>query len=237
MNKDDFKIKIFADGADIDNMIKMYQTGLISGFTTNPTLMKKAGVKNYRDFALKAIEIIPNLPISFEVFSDDFKEMEVEARKIGSWGKNIYVKIPIINTKGESSINLIRKLSSEGLKLNITAILTIEQVEKTLINLIPGVGAYISVFAGRIADTGIDPVPVMQKTAKMCSDISGVESLWASSREILNIYQAQACNVDIITVTDAILEKIPNLGKDLNQLTLETVKMFYNDAISLRYKI
>ncbi|MDR0713189.1 MAG: transaldolase [Bacteroidales bacterium] len=237
MTKKDFKIKIFADGADINGMLEMYRAGFVSGFTTNPSLMKKAGVTDYEKFALEAVKAIPDLPLSFEVFSDDFEAMEKEARKIRSWAGNIYIKIPVTNTKGLSSANLIRKLSAEGFKLNITAILTLEQVEQVLKSLTPGVGAYISVFAGRIADTGVNPIPVMQQTVKMCKDVAKVESLWASTRELLNIFQAQECGVDIITVTNDILKKIPNIGKDLTQLSLETVQMFFNDAKSLGYKI
>jgi transaldolase len=237
MTKEDFRIKIFADGAEIQGMLEMYHLGLASGFTTNPTWMKKAGVADYVQFAMEAVKAIPDFSLSFEVFSDDFEAMEKEARKIGSWAKNIYVKIPITNTSGQSSIPLIRNLSSEGFKLNITAIMTIAQVDRVLENLTPGAGAYISVFAGRIADTGVNPMPVMQEAAKKCKNVSGVESLWASTRELLNIFQAQECGVDIITVTNDILKKIPNIGKDLEQLSLETVQMFYTDAKSLGYTI
>lgn len=237
MNKEDLKIKVFADGAEIQGMVEMYHLGLVSGFTTNPTLMKKAGVADYVQFAMEAAKKITDLPLSFEVFSDDFETMEKEARKIGSWAKNVYVKIPITNTKGQSSIPLIKKLSAEGLKLNITAIMTLAQVGRVLENLTPGMGAYVSIFAGRIADTGVNPLPVMQEAAKMCRTVAGVESLWASTRELINIFQAQECGVDIITVTNDILKKIPNVGKNLEQLSLETVQMFYNDAKSLGYTI
>jgi transaldolase len=231
-------IKIFADGADINGMLEMYRTGFVKGFTTNPTLMKKAGVENYEKFARAAIEVIPDLPISFEVFSDDFETMENEARKIGSWGDNVYIKIPITNTQGESSSGLIKKLSAEGFRLNVTAILTLQQVETVLKNISPGSnGTIVSVFAGRIADTGINPVPLMKETAKMCKSVTKVESLWASTRELLNIFQAEECGADIITVTNDILKKLPNIGKNLTQLSLETVQMFYNDAKSLGYKI
>jgi transaldolase len=237
MTKNDFQIKIFADGADIKGMLEMYHAGFISGFTTNPSLMKKAGVIDYETFAKEAVKAISDLPLSFEVFSDDFDTMEREARKIGNWADNVYTKIPVTNTKGESSAPLIKKLSADGFKLNITAILTLTQVEQVIKSLTPGVGAYISVFAGRIADTGIDPIPVMKETAAMCRSVEGVESLWASTRELLNIFQAQACGVDIITVTNDILKKVSNIGKDLTRLSLETVQMFYNDAKSLGYKI
>jgi transaldolase len=237
MTRNDFNIKIFADGADINGMLEMYSAGFISGFTTNPTLMKKAGVTSYEQFALEAVKAIPDLPLSFEVFADELENMEREARKIGSWADNVYIKIPVTNTRGESSAPLIKRLSAEGFKLNITAILTLEQVEGVLRNLSPGVGAYISVFAGRIADTGIDPVSIMKETAKMCKAVAKAESLWASTRELLNIFQAQDCGVDIITVTNDILKRLQNVGKDLTQFSLETVQMFYNDARSLGFKI
>jgi transaldolase len=237
MTREDFRIKVFADGAEIQGMLEMYRLGLVSGFTTNPTLMKKAGVVDYAHFAREAVEAIPDLPLSFEVFSDDFETMEKEARKIGKWGKNVYVKIPVTNTAGESSNALIKRLSAEGFRLNITAIMTLAQVEGVLKGLTPGSGAYISIFAGRIADTGVNPLPVMKDAVKMCRDVAGVESLWASTRELLNIFQAQECGVDIITVTNDILKKLPNVGKNLDRLSLETVQMFYNDAKSLGYTI
>jgi len=237
MTRDDFKIKIFADGADVNGMKEMYNAGYVSGFTTNPSLMKKAGIKDYEAFALQIVSEITDLPLSFEVFSDDLETMEKEARKIGSWAKNVYVKIPVTNTKGESTTSLIKKLSAEGLKLNITAILTLDQVEQVVGALSPGVGAYVSVFAGRIADTGIDPMPIMRQATQICRRIDGVLSLWASTREVLNIFQAQECGVDIITVTNDVLKKLPMVGKDLTKLSLETVHMFYNDAQSLGYKI
>jgi transaldolase len=237
MNRNDFEIKIFADGADIEGMREEYKKGYVSGFTTNPTLMKKAGVKDYEAFAIEIAKEITDLPLSFEVFSDDIESMEKEARKIGSWGDNIYIKIPVTNTKGESTAGLIKKLSAEGFKLNITAILTIEQVEDVVDALSPDAGAYVSVFAGRIADTGVDPVPAMKRTVEICRTKAGVESLWASTRELLNIFQAQDCGVDIITVTNDILKKLPMVGMDLTKLSLETVQMFYNDGQSLGYKL
>ena len=237
MTRDDFKIKIFADGADINGMREEYKKGYVSGFTTNPTLMKKAGVSDYEAFAREIAKEITDLPLSFEVFSDDFESMEKEARKIGSWGDNIFIKLPVTNTKGISTAGLIKKLSSEGFKLNITAILTLGQVDDVVKALTPGVGAYVSVFAGRIADTGVDPIPVMKETVDICRSKAGVESLWASTRELLNIFQAQECGVDIITVTNDILKKLPMVGMDLSELSLDTVRMFHNDATSLGYKI
>jgi len=237
MTRDDFKIKIFADGADINGMKEMYKAGYVSGFTTNPSLMKKAGVLDYEAFALEVVQEITNLPLSFEVFSDDFAVMEKEAEKIGSWADNVYIKIPVTNTKGEPSDKLIKRLSAEGLKLNITAILTLKQVDQVLNALTPGSRVFISVFAGRIADTGVNPLPIMKQAADMCHSFAGVESIWASTRELLNIFQAQECGVDIITVTNDILKKLPLIGKDLSDLSLDTVKMFSMDAKSLGYKI
>ena len=237
MNRDDFKIKIFADGADINGMKEMYAAGYVSGFTTNPTLMKKAGVTDYVSFAKSIAAEITDLPLSFEVFSNDFEVMEQEARKISSWGKNVYVKIPVTNSQGEPSYNLIRKLSAEGMKLNVTAILTIEQIKNVVSVLTPNVGAYVSVFAGRIADTGLDPMPTMRFAAEHCKTVTKAESLWASTRELINIFQAQACGVDVITVTNDILKKLHLIGYDLAQLSLETVQMFHNDAVGLGYKI
>jgi len=237
MNRGDFRIKIFADGADIKGMKEMYALGVVSGFTTNPTLMKKAGVTDYAAFASQIAREITDLPISFEVFADDFLTMEQEARKIAAWGKNVYVKIPITNSKGESSIPLIKKLSSDGFQLNITAVFTIEQVDSILEAFKPGISSIVSVFAGRIADAGVDPMPIMRKTAELCRQVKGAESLWASTRELLNIFQAQECGVDIITVTNDILARLKYIGKDLSQFSLETVQMFRSDAVSLGYKI
>jgi len=237
MNRSDFSIKIFADGADAKGMKEMYAIGVVSGFTTNPTLMKKAGVTDYATFASQIAGEITDLPLSFEVFADDFSTMEQEARKIAAWGKNVYVKIPITNSKGESSVPLIKKLSSDGFQLNITAVFTIEQVESVLEALKPGINTFVSVFAGRIADAGVDPMPIMRKAAELCRQVKGAESLWASTRELLNIFQAQECGVDIITVTNDILAKLKYVGKDMTLFSLETVQMFRNDAVSLGYKI
>ena len=237
MEQNDLHIKIYADGADAEGMKEMYAGGYVSGFTTNPTLMKKAGVSDYAVFAAPIAAEIQDLPLSFEVFSDDFESMEKEARIISSWGKNVYVKIPVTNSKGEPSLDLVRKLSADGMKLNVTALLTIEQVEEVVKVLTPGVGAYVSVFAGRIADTGVDPCKIMRQTASICRTVPGVESLWASTRELFNLFQAQDCGVDIITVTNDILKKLPFVGRDLRQLSLETVQMFRKDAVSLGYQI
>lgn len=233
----DLKIKLFADGADISAMKEAYKVGIVKGFTTNPTLMKKAGVTNYEAFARAVLAEIHDLPISFEVFSDEFDEMEIQARKIASWGKNVKIKIPITNTKGESSISLIKKLSAAGLSLNITAILTLEQIRDIVEALSDGAKSIVSVFAGRIADTGRDPVPLMREAASIVKARSDTELLWASSRELLNIFQAEYCGCHIITVTNDILKKFPLVNKDLAELSLDTVRMFYEDAQSLGYRI
>jgi transaldolase len=232
-----FKIKLYADGADLEGMIEEYKKGIASGFTTNPTLMKKAGVKSYEEFAKAALKAIPDLPISFEVFSDDLAGMEREARKIGSWGNNVYIKIPVTNTKGESTAPLVKKLSHDGLKLNVTAILTVDQVKtisKALSSTTPSI---VSVFAGRIADTGVDPMPIMKESVKILKSNPKAELLWASTRELLNLIQAESCGCHIITITNDILKKVPLVGKDLNELSLETVQMFYSDAQSAGYNI
>jgi transaldolase len=232
-----FRIKLFADGADLQEMVQEYKKGIVQGFTTNPTLMKKAGVKNYKEFAQSALKEIPDLPISFEVFSDDFAEMEQEARKVARWGNNVYIKIPITNTKGESSIPLIKKLSHDGLKINVTAILTYDQVKGAVDALSSSTPAIISVFAGRIADTGVDPVPIMRQSSQLLSSKQNIELLWASSRELFNLFQAEACGCQIITITNDILKKLTLVGKSLDDLSLDTVKMFYNDAHSSGYTI
>jgi len=231
------KIKLFADGADLPAMQEAYGKGLVKGFTTNPTLMKKAGVRDYEAFAKTVLSTITDLPISFEVFADEFDAMEREARQIAGWGHNANIKIPITNTRGESSIPLIKKLSADGMPLNVTAVLTLEQVEAVAGALSDGARCIVSVFAGRIADTGRDPVPVMQEAAAILKSRPGTELLWASSRELLNIIQAEQCGCHIITVTPDILKKLPLLGKDLIALSLDTVKMFHYDAQSAGYQI
>ncbi len=232
-----FKIKLYADGADLSGMIEEYKKGIVSGFTTNPTLMKKAGVKSYEEFARAAVAAIPDLPISFEVFSDDFPGMEREARKIASWGRNVYIKIPVTNTKGISTAPLIKKLSHDGLNLNVTAILTADQVKTVSQALSPDTPSIVSVFAGRIADTGVDPIPIMKESAKILKVCPKAELLWASTRELLNLMQAESCGCQIITITNDILKKVTLVGKDLSELSLETVQMFNNDAQSAGYKI
>jgi len=233
----DMGIKLFQDGAELDRMLDAWKRGLVDGFTTNPTLMRKAGVSDYREFARKAIAAIPDLPISFEVFSDDFDTMEREAREIASWGGDTYVKIPITNTKGESTAPLIRKLSTEGFSLNVTAILTLDQVETVAAAAAAGARTIVSVFAGRIADTGVDPVPIMTKAAAILKNLPKTELLWASPREVLNIVHAQDCGCHIITATPDLIAKVPLFGKDLRQYSLETVKMFYEDAHAAGFKL
>jgi len=233
----ELKVKLFADGAEKLGMIEMYNNPLISGFTTNPTLMKIAGIKNYKEFAKDILQSISDKPISFEVFSDDLNEMEDQAMEIASWGSNVNVKIPITNTKGLSCENLITRLSSKGVKTNVTAMMTVDQVKKVLPGLSKGVGGYVSVFAGRIADAGHDPLPVMENVMKLLSETSNVELIWASPRELYNVVQANSIDCHIITATNSILKKLSIIGKDLNQFSLETVQMFYNDANEAGYHI
>ena len=237
MNKADLKVKLFSDGADVADMLRVYKEGLVRGFTTNPTLMKKAGICDYQAFALEALSHITDCPISFEVFSDDFASMEREARIIHAWGPNVNIKIPVMNTQGQSSAPLIKKLSAEGMQLNVTAILTLQQVREVVDALAPDVPAIVSVFAGRIADTGRDPIPVMQQARDIIRQKPLAELLWASTRELLNIFQADACGCDIITVTPDILKKLAMYNKDLHQLSLETVRMFYQDAQAAGFKL
>ena len=231
------KIKLFQDGAELNSMIEAKRRGLVSGFTTNPTLMRKAGISDYKSFASKVIAEIPDLPISFEVFSDDFETMEREAREIASWGGNTYIKIPITNTKGELAGPLIRKLSRENFSLNVTAMLTIDQVEIVAAEANPTARTIVSMFAGRIADTGVDPIPVMSKALDLLKHLPRAELLWASPREVLNVVQAEACGCHIITATPDIISKIAVLGRDLRQYSLETVRMFYEDARAAGFRL
>lgn len=227
---ENMRIKIFADGADKAGMLDMYAVPCIKGFTTNPTLMRKAGIKDYRAFALDIVKTIPDRPISFEVLSDEFPEMERQAHEIASWGRNVYVKIPITNTRCEPSFDLIRRLTCSGIKLNVTAMMSLGQVNDLARCLADGASAYVSVFAGRIADTGRDPVPLMAEAVDLLRDVPNAELIWASPRELLNIFQADEIGCHIITVTNDILKKLPLIGKDLREYSLETVKMFYGDA-------
>jgi len=231
----ELKIKIFADGANVTEMKKVYSEGIVKGFTTNPTLMKKDGVRDYVAFAKDVLSEIKDMPISFEVFTDDFESMERQAREIGSWGDNVFIKIPITNTKGEPSYELIKKLSDDGMKLNITAILTLEQIKNVSKSINEKTPAIVSLFAGRIADTGRDPIPYIKESLNILKGNSNAELLWASSRELLNIFQAEECGCHIITVTNDLLKKLQMVNKDLKELSLDTVKMFYNDASSAGY--
>lgn len=233
----DLKVKIFADGADFDGIMKMYANPLIKGFTTNPTLMRKAGVADYEAFARKLLAAVPDRPISLEVFADDFDEMERQALAIASWGKNVNVKIPVTNTKREFSGQLVRKLSAAGVSVNVTAMFTLEQVRRVVDCLAPGTHAIVSIFAGRVADSGIDPVPLMAEAVRILKAKPRAELIWASPRELINIFQADAIGCHIITVTNDILAKLPLVGKDQEQYSLETVQMFYRDAAAAGYSI
>ncbi|MGA9364100.1 MAG: transaldolase [Bacteroidota bacterium] len=232
-----FRVKIFADGADVASMVEMYHDPIISGFTTNPTLMRKAGVKEYRSFAREVLEVIKAKPISFEVFSDDFGEMERQAKEIASWGKNVAVKIPVTNTRGKSSVELIAKLSKANVRVNVTAMMTLEQVMGVVPALADGPGGYVSVFAGRIADSGTDPVPIMAEIVAYLRSFPKIELIWASPREALNIVQAESIGCHIITATNDVLKKLPLIGKDLGEFSLDTVKMFYGDARAAGYNL
>lgn len=235
---ENLKIKIFADGAESAAMRDLARKPFIKGFTTNPTLMRKGGVSDYAAFAKEVLAAIPDKPISFEVFSDNFTEMERQAKLIASWGKNVYVKIPITNTKGESSLPLVKRLASNGIKVNVTAILTLSQVKGTAKVLLPDTPSVVSVFAGRIADTGRDPVPVMREAKKLLARNKKSELLWASTREVFNIVQAEEAGCRIITVPNDILKKLDKLfGYDLAELSLDTVKMFYEDGRQAGYSL
>jgi transaldolase len=227
---DQLSVKIFADGADLPGMLELYRQPCIKGFTTNPTLMRKAGIADYRGFAHDVIAAIPDRPISFEVFSDEFCEMERQAREIASWGDNVYVKIPVTNTRGESAGALVKRLSHAGVKLNVTALLPLEQVREIVDCVGGGAPACISVFAGRMADTGVDPVPMMAEAVKILRAAPNAELIWASPRELLNIFHADAIGCHIITVTHDILKKLSLVGRDLHEYSLDTVKMFHTDA-------
>jgi transaldolase len=231
-NIEDLGIKIFADGADRGGMLEMYSKPYIKGLTTNPTLMKKAGIKNYKAFALEILTEIKDKPISFEVFSDEFPEMERQAMEIAAWGDNVYVKIPVTNTKGESSAKLVDELSARSVKLNVTAIMTLPKVREVAESLKPDVPSYVSVFAGRIADTGRDPLPMMRESLEVLKNLPAAELIWASPRELLNIFQADEIGCHVITVTNDILKKLSIVGYDLNEYSLDTVKMFHADAVA-----
>ena len=231
------KVKLFADGAEKAGMVEVSRNPLIRGFTTNPTLMRKAGVREYRGFAREVLDAIPDRPISFEVFADEFEAMERQALEIASWGRQVYVKIPITNTLGAPSNAVVQRLARRGVKLNITAITTLEQVRSISAALADGPSSYVSVFAGRIADTGRDPVPLMAEAVEILRPHPNLELLWASPRELLNVFQADAIGCHIITATPDLLKKLSLVGKDLGEFSLDTVKMFYEDARKAGYSL
>ncbi|MGA7220098.1 MAG: transaldolase [Candidatus Sulfotelmatobacter sp.] len=233
----ELRVQIFADGADKASMLELYRQPYIKGFTTNPTLMRKAGVTDYERFALEILEHISDRPISFEVFADDEIEMERQARKIARWASNVYVKIPVTNTHRAPMSSLIRRLSADGIQVNATALLALEQVRQIAQALKGGAPSYISVFAGRVADTGRDPVPLMKSALEIMAPEPQMQLVWASPRELLNICQADDIGCQIITVTSDVLKKIPLIGKDLHEYSLETVKMFHNDAAQSKYTL
>jgi transaldolase len=233
----DLKVKLFADGADRAGILRMYSNPLIRGFTTNPTLMRKAGVTDYEAFAKDIVSAIPDRPISLEVFADEFSEMERQALKISGWGENVYTKIPVTNTRGESSLDLVCRLARRGVKLNVTALMTLQQVKEVAAALAGGPLAYVSMFAGRIADTGRDPVPVMAEAVEILRPHSNIELIWASPRELLNILQADSVGCHIITATNDLLHKLELVGKDLEDYSLDTVKMFHRDAAQAGYEL
>ena len=234
---DELKVKIFADGADKAGMLEMYAKPFVKGLTTNPTLMKKAGITDYRAFCKDILTSIKDKPLSFEVFSDDFAEMERQALEIASWGENVYVKIPVTNTKQQTCYTLVKKLADQKVKLNVTALMTLDQVRDVVASLNPSIPSYVSVFAGRVADTGVDPVPVMAKAVEMLKVAPAAELIWASPRELLNIFQADEIGCHVITVTNDILKKLSLVGYNLDEYSLDTVKMFYKDAVDAGFKL
>lgn len=236
-NVSDLHVKIFADGADKAGMLEMSRNPLIKGFTTNPTLMRKAGITHYEAFALDILQYLPDSPISFEVFSDNLDEMFNQALKIASWGPNVYVKIPVTNTRGESTCQMVEALAEANVKQNVTAIMTLDQVRDVTQALSKGPAACVSVFAGRIADTGRDPMDIMIASVEMLRPFPQLELIWASPRELLNVFQADDIGCHIITVTNDILKKMDIVGKDLNEFSLETVKMFYEDALKAGFSL
>jgi transaldolase len=231
------KVKLFADGADKQTMLGLYADPRIQGFTTNPTLMRKAGISDYEAFARDILQAIPDRHISLEVFADDLPEMERQARKIATFGPNVYTKIPVTNTKSESTAPLVRSLALDGIKVNVTAILTMRQVEEVIAALSGGAPSCVSIFAGRIADTGVDPLPMMTESVRLTGPHPGMEIIWASPRELLNVFQADAIGCHIITATADILKKLSLVGKDLGGYSLETVQMFYQDASASGFRL
>lgn len=231
------RIRLFADGADRDGILALARDPLIQGFTTNPTLMHAAGIRDYETFAREVLEAVPDMPISFEVFADDFDEMERQARIISTWGESVYVKIPITNTRGDSAAPLVARLAAAGVRLNVTAMLLPEQVEAVAGPLAASPSAFVSVFAGRIADSGRDPVPYMVRSLEIIRDTPHIQLIWASPRELLNIVQADAIGCHVITVTHDLLRKLPSLGRDLRDFSLDTVRMFHRDAQAAGFRL
>ena len=231
------RVKLYADGADKDTMLELYPHPLVAGFTTNPTLMRKSGITDYKAFAQEILQQIPDRPVSFEVFADDFREMERQAAEIASWGENVLVKIPITNTRGEFTGELLRRLARAGIRVNVTALLTLAQVREASECLADGPAAKVSIFAGRIADTGRDPVPMMAAAVELLHPFPNLELIWASPRELLNIFQANSIGCHIITATAEVLKKLALVGKDLSEYSLETVRMFYEDARKAGYAL
>jgi len=231
------RVKLFADGADLPGILEMAALPHISGFTTNPTLMRKAGIADYEAFAHDVLRHVTDRPISFEVFSDEFDEMERQARRIAAWGENVFVKIPVTNTRAESAVPLVRRLAAEGVRLNVTALMTVAQVRDVAAALAPDVPAYVSLFAGRIADTGRDPIPYVRESVQVLAETPRAELIWASPRELLNVFQADAAGCQVITATNDILKKLSNVGKDLDAYSLETVRMFHDDAASAGFRL
>jgi len=234
---EELSVKIFADGADEKSMLEMYKTPHIKGLTTNPTLMRKAGVEDYRVFCRGLLNTITEKPISFEVFSDEFDEMEKQALEISSWADNVYVKVPVTNTRGETAAPLVRSLSDSGVKVNVTAVFTSVQIEEIEQALNPEIPSYVSIFAGRIADTGVDPVPIMREAVAVLDHLKKCELIWASPRELLNIFQADEVGCHVITVTSDVLKKLGLVGMDLREYSLETVQMFFDDALAAGYSL
>jgi transaldolase len=234
---DALKVKVFADGADKARILELYGNKAVKGFTTNPTLMRQAGIGDYESFAKDLVSNIPDRPISFEVFSDDFADMERQALKIAAWGRNVFAKIPVSNTKGESAAPLIKRLVKQGVQLNVTAILTMAQIDEVVDALMGTKHSYVSVFAGRIADTGRDPIPFMQHAVARCNAAGGMEVIWASSRELFNVFEADRIGCHVITATPEIIKKLSGTGKDLDAYSLDTVKMFYQDGLAAGFKL
>ena len=234
---DDLKIKLFADGADLAGIVEMAGKKHIQGLTTNPTLMRKAGITDYKGFALEVLSVVRKKPISFEVFSDEFDEMEDQALQIAGWGENVFVKVPVTNPRGETSLDLVGRLTAKGVKVNVTALMTPAQVRDVVSVLDPSVRSYVSVFAGRVADTGRDPVPLMAESVEILSGAPMAELIWASPRELLNVFHAESIGCHVITVTNDILKKMSLLGRDLTEYSLDTVKMFRSDAVAAGYRI